>query len=216
MSSPVDRYLAELGRALPRAVRRRVVAEAEDHLRASALAHGEEEALARFGSARELARSFARAAAIRETRRAALLLAAALVPAAGASYPLPHDLLPPWGSAPLDHWPEAAFDVGLRQDAILLLLLVTPALVAAGIVAAVTRRIGLALPLCGVALTSLVALSATVAILAFEWERASPAASGFFWLAFYALAQALTLTAAGALGARALAAHVAAARAPTS
>jgi hypothetical protein len=212
--STIDHYLAELRRALPAGSRRRVLAEVEDHLRESAAVHGEDEALARFGSARDLAASLAGTAAVRETLRAAALLLLALVPAALAAYPLPQNLLPPWGAAPADRWPQGPFPTGVawKQDAILLLLLVAGALGTGGITTSAFRRVRLALPLLAGGLVSLVSLAVVGTVLALQWERALPAAPGPIWIAAYALVQTLALAGAAAFAGRATLAHVAATR----
>jgi uncharacterized membrane protein len=93
--SSLDDYLERLRRALPAGSRPDVLAEVEDHLRESSAVHGEEEALARFGPARDLARALAGTAAMRETLRGALLLVFAFVAAAFAVYSVPENLLPP-------------------------------------------------------------------------------------------------------------------------
>ena len=87
---PIDRYLDDLARVLqvhgPR--KRRILAEAEQHLRECAQAHGAEQAIERFGSPEMVAASFtpgrlSRAYGQRD-RIAALLLLAAMA----ASVPL--------------------------------------------------------------------------------------------------------------------------------
>lgn len=100
--SAVDDYLAALRRELgfDPLSRRRILAEVEDHLRESAAAHGEEEAIARFGSPAEVAARFAPSAAAVAARWASLALLACLLGfAAGAM--ATENLLPP---AP---WPSA-------------------------------------------------------------------------------------------------------------
>ena len=61
MSDPIRTYLAELERALPLApgLKRRILAEAEDHLREAEADVGAEAAVERFGEAKTVARSFA-------------------------------------------------------------------------------------------------------------------------------------------------------------
>lgn len=212
--SAIEHYLTELGRALPAGSKRRVLAEVEDHLRESAVLHGEEEALARFGSARDLARSLAATAAVRETRRASVLLLLALVPTALAVYPLPLNLLPPWGAAPVERWPQGPFPTGVaaKQDAVLLLLLVVGVLSTGGIATGVSRRVRLGLPLLAGGLVSLASLTIVVAVLAVQWERAVPVAPGLIWIASYALVQTLALAGAAAFASRAALAHITAAR----
>lgn len=212
--SSLDDYLEQLRRALPAGSRPDVLAEVEDHLRESSAVRGEEEALARFGPARDLARALAGTAAMRETRRGALLLVFAFVAAAFAVYSLPQNLLPPWGAAPHDRWPLEAFpgDVAAKQDAIMVLFLVAGALTVAGAVAAAWRRVRLALALIAGALASLAALTVVDAVLAVQWEQALPAAPGLIWVAGYALVQSLVLTWSAAFATRGALAHVVASR----
>jgi hypothetical protein len=56
----IEGYLSELGRALhaTRRERRRILAEVEDHLRESAVEHGEQEAIRRFGAVEVVAERF--------------------------------------------------------------------------------------------------------------------------------------------------------------
>lgn len=85
MAGVIDLYMAELGRrlAFDTALRARVCAEVEDHLREAA-EHGaadpltaERRAVARFGAARDIAARFACDALAGETRRTWLTFAAA-------------------------------------------------------------------------------------------------------------------------------------------
>jgi hypothetical protein len=129
----IDLYLAELRRALPGdpLLRRRVLSEAEGHLRESAAEVGEAEAVARFGAAADIAAEFAEPAA----RRAAVAAALSLLGAAGAflaAYVVAENTLPPapWPSA--DAAPDylrwkagaatAAFAAGAAATAVALAL----------------------------------------------------------------------------------------------
>jgi hypothetical protein len=109
----IDAYLAELGRALARPflLRRRLLAEAEAHLRDSAEAlrssglsteDAEREAVARFGPARAVAGDAVRGAWPRSAVPATLLLVAALVLHALPFYGIPENTLPPapWTERP--------------------------------------------------------------------------------------------------------------------
>ncbi|MFN8185597.1 MAG: hypothetical protein U0R69_00810 [Gaiellales bacterium] len=214
MSNGIDEYLDELGRALPRSIRARILAEVEDHLRESAKTHGDGGALARFGSARELARELRTTAAASAIRRSALLLLAALVPAVLIAFPLPHGLLPPaWGTSPAGvAWPDG-FAPAAQQDAIAMLLLATAALALAGVAAALARRRRLALMLVTAGIVSMSATISLAAILALGWGAAVDGEPSALWIAGYAFAGALavaaatrsTATAAAALHDRALA-----------
>lgn len=87
----IDDYLGRLDRELRarRAPRRRLLAEAEDHLRAAAHELGDErEAVERFGDAAVVAQRFAEAAAATSARRSAaiLLFAFAAYVAAAAAF----------------------------------------------------------------------------------------------------------------------------------
>jgi vacuolar-type H+-ATPase subunit H len=104
--SPVADYVHRLDRELRvrRAPRRRLLAEAEDHLRSSAdelvsagrsAADAEREAVARFGAAADVARGFAHAAAS-STARAAVAWAAAVFLAYGATATLFLVTAPSW------------------------------------------------------------------------------------------------------------------------
>jgi hypothetical protein len=212
--SSLDDYLEQLRRALPAGSRPDVLAEVEDHLRESSAVHGEEEALARFGPAHDLARALAGTAAKRETLRGALLLVFAFVAAAFAVYSVPENLLPPWGAAPHERWPQGPFPAGVasKQDAIMVLFLVAGILAVAGAAAAARRRVRLALALLAGGQASLVTLTVLAAVLAVQWERALPAAPGLIWVAAYALVQSWALTWSAAFATRGALAHLVASR----
>ena len=188
--TPIERYLADLARALPVSRRRRVLAEAEDHLREAAAAIGEEEAVARFGAASEVARGFRRVAALRVAAMA--VLAALALPV--LSYPLVENSLPaaPWPS-------EQAMPGHLRWklDAIEILYLL--ALGAGAVAAMFLRRAGRELVVaCGVVAAVLASVAALSTVLSIQWAEAVPGTPG--WLRLVAVAQlAATLAAAAAL-----------------
>jgi hypothetical protein len=102
--SPIDDYLAELRAALRLRflLRRRLLAEAEAHLRESAEATGEHEAVARFGDPGLVADELARAAAPAALVRASLLLLGALALLVLPLYAIPENTLPParWAERP--------------------------------------------------------------------------------------------------------------------
>lgn len=103
--SPIDAYLAELRAALGLRflLRRRLLAEAEAHLRESAEATSEREAVARFGDPALVADELARAAAPAALVRASLLLLGALAFFVLPLYGIPENTLPP---APWDERPD--------------------------------------------------------------------------------------------------------------
>jgi HAAS domain-containing protein len=100
--SAVERYLRELRGRLPLAVRSRVLAEAEDHLRESARELGEEEAVAGFGPAAALADAYR--VRVGWIYAALGLLAALAYPI--LSYPLPENSLPPAAWPNVDEMPR--------------------------------------------------------------------------------------------------------------
>jgi hypothetical protein len=203
VSNLVDDYLMELRKLLPKALRKDIAAEVEDHLQESASSNGEEVAVARFGSAQEVARAFAGQAALHDIRRAAVLLVLAVVPFGLASLPFPRDLIPAWGASSMDRWPEQAPQVAGQQDAILVLFCASVGLVLLGVVASALRwrRIGLILHTASSVAT--IALGTMTTVLAVRWERALPAAPSLFWIVLYAFVGAVVLAAATRLGIRA-------------
>jgi hypothetical protein len=102
--SPIDAYLAELRGALRFrfVLRHRMLVEAEAHLRESAAASSEREAVERFGPPGLVAAELARAAAPAALVRAALLLLGALVAFVLPLYAIPENTLPPapWAERP--------------------------------------------------------------------------------------------------------------------
>jgi hypothetical protein len=103
----IDHYLTDLAAELAfHGVRRRraarIQAEARDHLLELAAEHGEEEAIERFGPARDLAREAARAARPVALFRSTLVFAAALAFFVLPLYGIPENTLPP---APWDERP---------------------------------------------------------------------------------------------------------------
>jgi hypothetical protein len=124
--SAVDHYLAALRRELPLhpLYRRRVLAEVEDHLRESAAEHGEEEALARFGTPRDVAARFAPGAAASAATWASRALLLCLLGFAACAL-VTENLLPPapWasaGAAPdFVRWTSAGFVWAFAAAAVL-------------------------------------------------------------------------------------------------
>jgi hypothetical protein len=195
VTGPVDRYLRELERALPRTslVRRRVLAEVEDHLREAAREHGEEAAVAAFGDARELGRRFAPQAAARLAALAVLVLLAFPV----LTYPAYENNLPP---AP---WPAAAMPGHLewKRDAVVVLLLVAAGAAVASLPSLRRGGRGLLGPL-AVALATLGAASVLSLVLTLEWLDAVSGTPS--WLLLIPAAQVALAGAAAVLLARAL------------
>ena len=196
----IDEYLRELARELPSwlPVRRRILAEAEDHLRESAREHGEREAVARFGAPADVARSFAPVCALSASRVAALAVFALLaVPV--LTYPVVENALPP---AP---WPEGAMPGHLawKQDALAALYLA--AAVAAAATGLLFRRGRGLLVADASALVPLVAAAAVSAALGVQWAEAVAGTPPWLHLVWVANSAAAALAVAAA--ARALSLH---------
>jgi hypothetical protein len=167
----VKAYLAELGRELEQVgirgrLRRRILAESEDHLRS------DPEALERFGSPAELANTFAAELGTRASRRAAVGAFAALA-FAGAAFAVSFLTAPFAGQPAPDTWPL------LAQLALPLLILAPQVAFVAGSLALlrVLRRSEQALPTdeltvinrrTGVALASGLLTMAALGLIAFE------------------------------------------------
>jgi hypothetical protein len=103
----IDHYLTELAVELDfhgvgRRRAARILAESRDHLLELAVEHGEEEAVERFGPARQLAREAARAARPVVLFRSTLVFVAALLLFVLPLYGIPENTLPP---APWDERP---------------------------------------------------------------------------------------------------------------
>jgi hypothetical protein len=191
--TPIERYLAELARALPFWSGRRVLAEAEDHLREAAATVGEEEAVARFGPARQLARGVRHVAATRVAAVAAL--AALVVPI--LSYPLVENALPP---AP---WPSASAmpdSLQWKLDAVKALYLL--ALGAGTVSLLLLRRAGRELVVASsVVIAVLAQVGALSVVLSFQWGDAVAGTPG--WLRLVAIGQLVATLAAAAVLVRA-------------
>ena len=193
----IEEYLHALDRELRgrRGLRRRLLAEAEDHLREAAAEVGDEEAVRRFGPAPELARELAPRLALSSVRTAALLLVA-LALSVPLLYPIPENNLPP---AP---WPEGGMPARLawKQDAVLVLFFV--GLGASAIALAAFRRPRVLVPAAGIAFVALTGMTVLGTILSFQWADAVPGTPS--WLVLVSIFQ-LGLAAAGAaFGAQAL------------
>jgi hypothetical protein len=197
--SPIDRYLRELRRALPWGLpRRRILAEAEDHLREAAVESGEEEAVARFGPARDVASRFAAPAAASASRLAALGLAALLGFAVVPGYALVENALPP---AP---WAEGAMPDHLlwKRNAVwLLLALAVPSAIAALVL--LRRRVSLVPVVAAAALVPLAGSAALATVLELQWRDAVPGTP--LWIVAVPAFELLAALAVGGALARAVA-----------
>jgi hypothetical protein len=195
VTGPVDTYLDEPRRALPRLLvaRGRIVAEAEDHLREAARERGEEEAVAAFGPVETLARG---AHALAGARLAVLALVA-LLSFPILTYPITENTLPP---AP---WPagEMPGHLAWKQDAVIGLFLVGLGAGAVACAAAAGRR-RVILPAAGVGLVALAAQSLLGAALAVEWADAVPGTPA--WLLLLPAANVALLAGVGVAALRAL------------
>lgn len=163
----IEQYIQELRRRLPFLSRRRVLEEVEEHLRLSARAVGEEQALERFGPAEQVVQSF---------RLRARSFYAALVLAAGVAfpvlaYPIPENELPPapWPSA--DQMPA---ELAWKLDAIVWLFAAAAAAGAVALGGYVWRR-RLFAPAALASLVALVGVGALGTILYAQWRDHVPA-----------------------------------------
>lgn len=189
--STIEQYLGELRRELGAWPKRRALAEVEAHLRESAEAVGEEEAVRRFGSARMLALELKRPNASRLAAFAVL----ALLLSYPALYPVPENALPP---AP---WPgDVPSKLAWKQDAVLALLLVAAGAAAVG---AARFRAGNGTLLVAAAVSLACAGAAAVlgVVLSFEWAAAVPGTP--LWLPYVGFTQIALSVGAAALVARA-------------
>ena len=173
MSGPIDDYLGELARALLRGLllRRRILAEAEDHLREAARTHGEAEAVARFGPAREVARGFLPLYA-RSAARLAALATLAVALSVPALYPVVENNLP---AAPWPRPDAIPSHLAWKQDAVAWLFAagaVATAVALAALAHRWLRRVVLAAA--ATALAALSAMTVVATVLSFQWREAVP------------------------------------------
>jgi len=174
----IDAYLAELEQRLPRIGRRRVLAEAQDHLRDSAARHravgladsaAEAAAVDDFGPAHVVARRLAAEVAVRETRIAALVALGAVAFFVFPLYVVPENTLPP---AP---WAEKPRDIAVLQQVSVSLWLVAGVLAAVSAALAWTRWSRFAGPVLVTVSTALAASSLAAAALVLRWFAVTPA-----------------------------------------
>jgi hypothetical protein len=170
-------YLRELERRLPETRRRRLLQEAEAHLRDSAASYeaqgldpvaAEAAAVKAFGPVDVVARAFAAEAAAHATRRAAILAVGALASLVLPVYGIPENTLPP---AP---WVDKPVHLAVQQSLALGLVALALGGALAGAVAAFTRRAQLTAPLLALAAALGGATLLVSAALAIQWDRAAP------------------------------------------
>ena len=169
----IDSYLTELAVELDfhgvgsrRAAR--ILAEARDHLLELAVEHGEEEAVERFGPARQLAAEAARAARPVVLFRSTLVFAAALALFVLPLYGIPENTLPPapWDERPAHLTWKLYVSLGAFAVAVPLALI--------AVAAAWLRRRRTALVALTLAGSSLAVSAAVGAVGAVQWAQAVP------------------------------------------
>lgn len=174
----IDAYLAELGQRLPRSARRRILAEAQEHLRDSAARHSaaglvshtaEAAAVADFGPVEVVARRLAAEGAVRETRIATIVALGAVAFFVFPLYVVPENTLPP---AP---WAEMPRDLAVLQPVSVVLWLVACALAAASTLLAWTRWAHFAAPALVTVSAAIAGSSIVAAALAVRWFAVTPA-----------------------------------------
>lgn len=198
MSDPIERYLADLERALPRAprLRARILVETRDHLLEAAEEAGPESAVHRFGPPHTVARRFAGPYRGFYARLAALATLLVLLAFPLLLYPIPENTLPP---AP---WPEDAKPDHLawKQQAVVTLFLVAFAACSIGL-AALRRNAAALIAATALAVACLGAAAILGAVLSFQWAAAVPDTPG--WLPWLSLAVVLPIAVAAAILTRA-------------
>lgn len=174
----IDAYLAQLERSLPRIARRRILAEAQEHLRDSAARHhaagllphtAEAAAVADFGPVEIVARKLAAEGAIRETRVATLVALGAVAFFVFPLYVVPENTLPP---AP---WAEMPRELAVLQPISVVLWLAASALATASSILAWTRWSHFAAPVLVTVPAAIAGSSIVAAALAVRWFAATPA-----------------------------------------
>lgn len=174
----IDAYLAELERRLPRIGRRRVLAEAQEHLRDSAARHraaglsssaAEAAAVGDFGPVEVVGRRLASEGAIRETRIAPLVALGAVAFFVFPLYVVPENTLPP---AP---WMEKPRDIFVLQLVTIALWLLAGALTVSSAALAWTRWARVAAPVLVAASAAIAGSTVAGAFLVERWFAATPA-----------------------------------------
>ena len=173
----IDAYLAALERSLPRISRRRVLAEAQEHLRDSAATHraaglslpaAEAAAADDFGPVEIVARRLAAERAVRDTRISTLVALGAVAFFVFPLYVVPENSLPP---AP---WVEKPRDIFVLQLVGVAIWLAAGALAAASAAVAWTRWSHLAAPVLVTASAAIACASAIVAAIGARWVSLTP------------------------------------------
>ena len=174
----IDAYLAALERSLSRISRRRVLAEAQEHLRDAAATHraagltppdAEAAAVADFGPVEIVARRLAEERAVRDTRISTLIALGAVAFFVFPLYVVPENSLPP---AP---WVEKPRDIFVLQMASVAIWLVAGVLAAASAAVAWTRWSHLAAPILLTASVAIAGACAVVAAIGVRWVALTPA-----------------------------------------
>ncbi len=174
----IDAYLEALERSLPRISRRRVLAEAQEHLRDSAATHlaaglslpaAEAAAVHDFGPVEIVARRLAAERAVRDTRISTLVALGAVAFFVFPLYVVPENSLPP---AP---WVEKPHDVFVLQLLSVVIWLAAGVLATASAVMAWTRWSHLAAPVLVTASVAIAVASAAVAAIGARWVALTPA-----------------------------------------
>ena len=174
----IDAYLAQLEPRLPRIARRRILAEAQEHLRDSAARHSaagllphtaEAAAVADFGPVEIVARRLAAEGAIRETRIATVVALGAVAFFVFPLYVVPENTLPP---AP---WVEKPRDLAVFQSISVGLWFVAGALATASAVLSWTRWSHFAGPVLVTVSAAIAGSSVLAAAMAVRWFAATHA-----------------------------------------
>ncbi|CAN5273951.1 hypothetical protein BH09ACT13_BH09ACT13_13590 [soil metagenome] len=195
----IDAYLEALERRLPRISRRRILAEAQEHLRDSAERHGskglpphiaEAAAVADFGPVEIVARRLAEQGAIRDTRIAALVALGAVAFFVFPLYVVPENTLPP---AP---WAEKPRDIFVLQLVSIAFWLGAGGLAAAGAVLAWTRWSRFASIVLIAACAGIAGSTVVAAVLVARWFSLTPATPNWALAAPLALGSLLACAAA--------------------
>lgn len=173
----IDEYLAELERHLPRAHRRRLLSEAEEHLRDSAHAQrlrgidndaAEHAATEGFGAPSLVAHRMASVSALRDVRRAAALAVAAVAFLVFPLYGIPENTLPP------ARWDAKPADIASLQRLAIGFWLVALVFAVAGLGCSLSRHARFAVPLAMGAAGAVAGLFVVGVVLTVRWFAEAP------------------------------------------